>query len=256
MPFTAEDFNRAMAPSTDERRTYKGNCHCGNIRFMINNIAPLEKGKAVRCNCSSCVKHGYLLVYPRIEDVVFTHGSMDSMSEYRCATMSRPHKFCGNCGTPVMIQLEHGDTPHLRENIAVNVGLASPRSLQTAADKLYIDPNPGRRRRSTGQDPISGIRREARDWGKVYPASCLARPGPDHPLSSHVSPAVLCCPASTISIHAVQSHPFSPAVCCMHSAKLPAQRSPPGAETGCPVSVSSALAASSSSFAAQNEENK
>ncbi|EZF74446.1 hypothetical protein H105_03787 [Trichophyton soudanense CBS 452.61] len=121
MPFTAEDFNKAMAPSTDERTTYKGNCHCGNIRFIINNIAPLEKGKAVCCNCSSCIKHGYLLIYPRIEDVVFTHGSMDSMSEYRCATMSRPHKFCGNCGTPVMIQLEHGDTPHLRENIAVNI---------------------------------------------------------------------------------------------------------------------------------------
>ncbi|KAK2882652.1 hypothetical protein FQN49_000126 [Arthroderma sp. PD_2] len=109
-----------MADSSAEKKTYKGNCHCGNVRFTIA-VGDIEKKKPVRCNCSSCVKNGYLLVYPKIQDVVFTHGSMATMSEYRTSSKSRPHKFCGNCGTPVMIELEHGNTDHLREYIAVNI---------------------------------------------------------------------------------------------------------------------------------------
>ncbi|KAM5444005.1 hypothetical protein MferCBS31731_000522 [Microsporum ferrugineum] len=134
MPLSIAEFTKAIAP-TSEKTTYRGNCHCGNVRFTIS-IGTLEKNQVVRCNCSSCVKHGYLLVYPKIEDVVFTHGSMDTMSEYRCATKSRPHKFCGNCGTPVMIQLEHGETNHLRENIAVNIRTLE--DIDEVLDKLQF----------------------------------------------------------------------------------------------------------------------
>ncbi|KAF3483128.1 uncharacterized protein GIQ15_02452 [Arthroderma uncinatum] len=110
----------SMADSPAEKKTYKGNCHCGNVRFTVSMPA-LETLKPVRCSCSVCVKNGYLLVYPKIEDVVFTHGSMATMSEYRTASKSRPHKFCGICGTSVMIELKDGNTNHLRENVAVNI---------------------------------------------------------------------------------------------------------------------------------------
>lgn len=86
-----------------EKKLYKGNCHCGKVRFTVSHV-PLDITDVVRCNCSICTKNGYLNIYPEVEDVTFTHG-YESMSEYFSGGKSFVNKFCGNCGTPIMIDL-------------------------------------------------------------------------------------------------------------------------------------------------------
>lgn len=122
-----------------ENRTYNGNCHCGKFRFTIS-IPPLGSEPVMRCDCSSCMKNGYHLVYPKASDVVFTHGSRGELTEYRTGSKTRPHLFCSTCGSSVMIDLTTGDAPHMRDRMAVNVRAAHtvPIVLLSACAKALL----------------------------------------------------------------------------------------------------------------------
>jgi hypothetical protein len=94
-----------MEPSSEEKKTYAGRCHCGEIKFTVS-IPPLETGatSVMQCNCSICTKKGYLLVYPPAHDVTFQTGE-DKLGLYTFGRKIRPHKFCPTCGTSIMIDL-------------------------------------------------------------------------------------------------------------------------------------------------------
>jgi hypothetical protein len=118
-----------MASTTPEKKVYKAQCHCADVKFTVA-LPPLESGatKIIRCSCSICTKNGYLLVYPYRTDVVFTKGE-EKLSEYFFAKKTKPHRFCPNCGTSILIDFKNEDSP-IKEKYGVSVSyLSSPFSL-------------------------------------------------------------------------------------------------------------------------------
>lgn len=72
-------------------------CHCGHIRLEV--IA--ELGEVVECNCSICVRSGFLHWYVEPHQVRFLtekHG----VSTYWWRSATGGQHFCPNCGTAVL----------------------------------------------------------------------------------------------------------------------------------------------------------
>jgi hypothetical protein len=59
--------------------TYRGNCHCGDIVFE----AKLPEIKsAFHCECSICIRKGYLWLMPGIGNVSIVKGSLEELTTY------------------------------------------------------------------------------------------------------------------------------------------------------------------------------
>jgi hypothetical protein len=72
---------------------YKGSCHCGQVAFEVEGS--LEK--AIECNCSHCIRKGYLLWFlPATQFKLLT--PEDGMSTYTFNKHVIKHKFCPTCG--------------------------------------------------------------------------------------------------------------------------------------------------------------
>lgn len=61
-----------------ETITYRGNCHCGDFVFEIN--VP-EIKEAWNCECSICVRKGYLWLQGK-SNVKIVNGSLDQLTAY------------------------------------------------------------------------------------------------------------------------------------------------------------------------------
>jgi hypothetical protein len=82
-----------MGNSSDEKRLYRGGCHCGRVAFEVTGTL----AKAEQCNCSICSKKGYLhwivardafrLLTPRAD-----------LATYTFNTGVAQHHFCPRCG--------------------------------------------------------------------------------------------------------------------------------------------------------------
>ena len=104
---------------TPELVEYEGMCHCTAVRFTAK-VPPVEANPVIRDNCSICSKNGYLMVYPKVDDVVFTQGK-ENLKEYRCMSKRAPHYFCSTCGSSVYC--DTSAIHPLGKVYAVNVGL-------------------------------------------------------------------------------------------------------------------------------------
>jgi hypothetical protein len=83
---------------------------------------PKDPYKVNDCNCSVCIRLGYLLVYPKQKDIIWHHGK-DHTKVYQFASKTSDHLFCTTCGSSLMIDFKDGE-----EVSAVNVSLlAVPR---------------------------------------------------------------------------------------------------------------------------------
>jgi hypothetical protein len=105
-------------PSDSEK--YKATCHCGLIRFTVTLSPPLPRHPIGACNCSICLKNGYLLVYSLRDRVVFSTGE-DNLKTHTFGNKRNLHKFCGTCGSSVLFDprlAELGDAPDL---LGINV---------------------------------------------------------------------------------------------------------------------------------------
>ncbi|KAL7797222.1 Mss4-like protein [Trichoderma ceciliae] len=78
--------------------TYRGNCHCGD--FVFETKLP-EIKSAFDCNCSICVKKGYLWLFPGKGNVDIVKGSMEGLTTYEFGPKKLKHLFCPKCGTAV-----------------------------------------------------------------------------------------------------------------------------------------------------------
>nr|POF05474.1 hypothetical protein CFP56_69500 [Quercus suber] len=106
-------------------KTYDANCHCGIIRYTVTlpeALSPEGPGKINQCNCSICSKNGYLLVYPKREDVVFLDGSEARLKSYSFGQKRTPNRFCPECGSSVLIDLANSEFERYRPVLAMNVG--------------------------------------------------------------------------------------------------------------------------------------
>ena len=72
-------------------------CHCGSIRLEVD----ADVGELRDCNCSVCVKYGFLHWYvPSSAVKLLTQGRMMSSYLYRDAAAA--HLFCPTCGIGMM----------------------------------------------------------------------------------------------------------------------------------------------------------
>jgi len=80
-------------------KTYRGSCHCGDVRFEAD--IDLSAG-SIRCNCSLCFKARAWFVTAPPEQVRLLAGG-DSLTQYRWKPPGRSEshltfQFCKRCG--------------------------------------------------------------------------------------------------------------------------------------------------------------
>jgi len=108
----------SMAVNTDpELTSYPANCHCGAVRYTVK-IRALADHDIVNCNCSICTRNGYLLVYPKRENVIF-HTGFEQLHSYNFGSKKRPHKFCPTCGSSILIDFKRVEG--WSDKLAINV---------------------------------------------------------------------------------------------------------------------------------------
>jgi len=105
-----------MGDSKEELLSYDANCHCGAVRFTVK-IPSLDTYDVCDCNCSICVKNGYLLVYPLRKNITW-HTPYEELKDYRFASKKWPQKFCGKCGSSVGIDF---DNTREQDDLAINI---------------------------------------------------------------------------------------------------------------------------------------
>lgn len=80
--------------------THSASCHCGNIQYTVTLSPPLPLQKIGSCNCTICLKNGYLLLYPRRQDVVIHQGE-EALKSHSFGQKQLLHRFCSGCGSSV-----------------------------------------------------------------------------------------------------------------------------------------------------------
>jgi hypothetical protein len=76
------------------RKTYKGSCHCGAVRFECD--LNLAEGTS-KCNCSICAKTRFWKAIARADAFRLSQGE-DALREYLFGSKTIRHFFCSRCG--------------------------------------------------------------------------------------------------------------------------------------------------------------
>ncbi|HEX8300871.1 GFA family protein [Sphingomonas sp.] len=71
-----------------------GSCHCGAIRYTLDEDAP---GGAMTCNCSICRRKGYVLHFST-PDKFTLEANREAIETYTFNSHNIRHQFCKTCG--------------------------------------------------------------------------------------------------------------------------------------------------------------
>jgi hypothetical protein len=74
-------------------QTYEGGCHCGAVRFRVQ----VDQHQAIACNCSICLKKGFLHLIVPPEQFTLLQGQA-ALTTYTFNTGIAKHLFCRICG--------------------------------------------------------------------------------------------------------------------------------------------------------------
>jgi len=72
---------------------YEGSCHCGRVRFEVCG----DLTTANVCNCSICVKKGFIHLIVPPADFELVSGQ-EALATYTFNTKTAKHQFCRTCG--------------------------------------------------------------------------------------------------------------------------------------------------------------
>ena len=74
--------------------TFTGSCHCGAIRYSVDEDPPT---KAMQCNCSICRRRGALHHFTTPDKFSF-NGSQGDVTDYQWNREVLHLEFCDTCG--------------------------------------------------------------------------------------------------------------------------------------------------------------
>ena len=78
---------------TEELKTYRGQCHCGKVKFEIQSTLD----PVMRCNCSLCTRRGAVMTRVPAEHFKLLSGE-ENLGLYQFHTKTAKHYFCKTCG--------------------------------------------------------------------------------------------------------------------------------------------------------------
>jgi len=81
--------------SSEELVHYEGGCHCEKFKFELD-LPKITKGHS--CNCSICHQKSTVYIFPPLEKVKFTKGSVKEATSYQFGEKRYKHLFCPVCG--------------------------------------------------------------------------------------------------------------------------------------------------------------
>jgi hypothetical protein len=110
------------------KKTYRGSCHCGAVRFEAD--LDLAQG-TFRCNCSICFKTRAWLAGLPASDFRLRSGE-ESLGDYQFGRKVLHHRFCTKCGVRPFSQA--GDQLAVRVNCLDGV---DPKELIAAPVKYF-----------------------------------------------------------------------------------------------------------------------
>jgi hypothetical protein len=117
-----------------------GGCHCGAVRLRVRP----EALRALDCNCSICLKKGFVHVIVPADRFELVRGA-DALATYSFGTGVARHHFCKVCGMhPFYVPRSHPD------GFDVNARCLDGDALSAFA----VEPFDGRR----WEDNVEGIR--------------------------------------------------------------------------------------------------
>ena len=67
-----------MSDTKAPTQTYKASCHCGAFAYNVATASLHDATtEVVRCNCSICLRNGYLLIYVPNDQITFASGQFE-----------------------------------------------------------------------------------------------------------------------------------------------------------------------------------
>ncbi len=111
---------------------HEGSCHCEGVRFRVTAPAALELHE---CNCSICVRVGYLHLIVDQERFELLAGR-DLLTTYRFNTGTARHTFCSVCGVkPFYVPRSHP------EGVSVNARCLDPATVRARVVRPFDGAN-------------------------------------------------------------------------------------------------------------------
>jgi hypothetical protein len=96
-------------------KTYRGSCHCGDVRFEAEVDLAAGTGK---CNCSWCRKSRAWGTNVK-PDAFRLLTSREALSDYQFGSMQGHHLFCKRCG---LAPFGHGHVPEIGgDYVSINI---------------------------------------------------------------------------------------------------------------------------------------